>query len=166
MSAVLLAVFERFSAAESVRTELVRDGFPTDRVELTSRQEEGRAGVQPADSAHQKFLQYYCTLFDRDDERDFARELADRVAGGNAATVAVHPRGELETSRAVQILRKQGAQEIATHDLQSQSLERAASPSNTSIVGKLLPEPHHARESFYTLLFPEAVRGKDPGAER
>ena len=64
MSAVLLAVFDRFSDAEKVRTELVRDGFPTDRVELTAQHEKGRAGVQPAESAHGQFLQYYRTLFD------------------------------------------------------------------------------------------------------
>lgn len=32
--------------AESVRTELVRDGLPADRVELTPSREKGRAGLQ------------------------------------------------------------------------------------------------------------------------
>jgi hypothetical protein len=45
MSAVLLAVFDNHEAAEGVRTDLVRDGFPTDRVELTAGCEPGRAAL-------------------------------------------------------------------------------------------------------------------------
>ena len=44
MSAVLLAVFNDYEAAERVRLTLFRDGFPTDRVELTATCELGRAG--------------------------------------------------------------------------------------------------------------------------
>jgi hypothetical protein len=55
MSAVLLAVFNDYEAAERVRIELVRDGFPTDRVELTACCEPGRAGLLPGDSPHEKF---------------------------------------------------------------------------------------------------------------
>ncbi len=36
MSAVLLAVFNEYGVADRVRTRLVGDGFPTDRVELTA----------------------------------------------------------------------------------------------------------------------------------
>jgi hypothetical protein len=36
MSAVLLAMFNQYKIAERMRVELVRDGFPTDRVELTA----------------------------------------------------------------------------------------------------------------------------------
>jgi len=36
--------------ADSVRTELVRDGFPTDRVELTASRERGRAITVPRSS--------------------------------------------------------------------------------------------------------------------
>jgi hypothetical protein len=49
MSAVLLAIFNEFKVAERVRVELVRDGFPTDRVELTAGCEPGQAGLDPAD---------------------------------------------------------------------------------------------------------------------
>jgi hypothetical protein len=45
MSAVLLAVFNDYGAAERVRIDLVRDGFPTDRVEVTACCEPGRAGL-------------------------------------------------------------------------------------------------------------------------
>ncbi len=49
MSAVLLAVFNDYEAAERVRVTLVRDGFPTDRVELTASCELGRCAFEPAD---------------------------------------------------------------------------------------------------------------------
>jgi hypothetical protein len=148
MSAVLLAVFDRFSDAEKVRTELVRDGFPTDRVELTAQHEKGRAGVQPAESAHGQFLQYYRTLFDQEGEEAFARELADRVADGAISTIVVHPRGDVETSRATQILQHEGAQQLAAHDLGSQAFERAASPEEGTVLGQLLPQGSASRVYF------------------
>ena len=80
MSAVLLAVFDRFGDAQRVRTRLVRDGFPTDRVELTAREESGRAGLQPATSVRGQFEQYFGTLLARQGERDLAQRLAERVA--------------------------------------------------------------------------------------
>jgi hypothetical protein len=163
MSAVLLAVFGKFSDAEKVRTELVRDGFPTDRVELTARHDQGRAGVQPAASTQDKFVQYYRTLFDQDDERFFAETLAERVAAGSATTVAVHPRGDIETSRAAQILEDQGAQELVAHDLQKQSFERAASPRKTPVVAQLLPDNPLRAGCFYCWLFPEELQGRRPG---
>jgi hypothetical protein len=54
MSAVLLAVFNDYDAADRVRVTLVRDGFPTDRVHLTAACELGCAGLEPASSAHAK----------------------------------------------------------------------------------------------------------------
>src|SRR5262250_1095470 len=98
MSAVILAVFNEYAAADRVRTRLVSDGFPTDRVELTATSEPGRAGLQPARSAHEKFVQYFSTLLSKEDERPFVEGLAKRIEGG-AATVTVHPRGTIETQR-------------------------------------------------------------------
>jgi hypothetical protein len=50
MSAVILAVFNDYETADRVRTNLVRDGFPTDRVELTAPCELGRVACEPAHS--------------------------------------------------------------------------------------------------------------------
>ena len=111
MSAVLLAVFDEFAAAEHVRTQLVRDGFPTDRVELTARGEQGQAELAPASSARGKFEQYFRTLLSEADERPFADALAERVDQGSSFTIAVHPRGDIETQRAVQLLERAGAAE-------------------------------------------------------
>ena len=107
MSAVLLAVFNDYGVADRVRTKLVVDGFPTDRVELTASVEPGRAGVQPAVTARDRFVQYFRTLLGEEDERPFVEALAERVEGG-AATVAVHPRGAIETARAAEILEDEG----------------------------------------------------------
>ena len=140
MSAVMLAIFNRFCDAESVRTELVKDGFPTDRVELTATGEKGRAGLQPADSSHGQFTQYFGTLFDREGDRMFVEELAKRVANGSVATIAVHPRGDIETSRATEIFEKQGALQVVPHDLENQLFERAASSETSSWLEHLLPQ--------------------------
>ena len=41
MSAVLLAVFNDFDTAERARLALFRDGFPTDRIQLTACSDPG-----------------------------------------------------------------------------------------------------------------------------
>jgi hypothetical protein len=155
MSAVLLAVFERSAQAEEVRTELVRDGFPTDRVELTARGETGRAGLQPADSRHGQLRQYFRTLFSRDDERAFADLLAGRVEDGAATTIAVHPRGDLETARASQLLGSAGALELIGHDLDHQAFEHAAASSEGSWIRHLAPENPDGAHCIYCQLFPQ-----------
>ena len=126
MSAVLLAIFEEYGRADRVRTRLVKDGFPTDRVELTAACEPGRAASHPAVSVHGRFVQYFRTLLSKDDEQPFVEALAGRVEGG-AATIAVHPRGAIETARAAEILEDAGAVEVVGHDLENQTFEHAAS---------------------------------------
>jgi hypothetical protein len=128
MSAVLLAVFNDFAAADRVRMELMRDGFPTDRVELTAMCEPGRAALQPAESPHDRFMQYYRTLFKSDDDFPYVEALTDRVDCG-AATVTVHPRGAIETTRASKILEAGSPEGLAHRDLASGGLEYAASSS-------------------------------------
>jgi len=125
MSAVLLGVYADHETAERVRTDLVMDGFPTDRVELTDCIELGRAGLEPALSLHEKFVQYFRTLFCFEQDRHYADLLAERVESG-AATITVHPRGAVETLRATEILRSDGLRELAEHDLANQAFEHAA----------------------------------------
>jgi hypothetical protein len=120
MSAVLLAIFNEHKVAERVRIELVRDGFPTDRVELTANCEPGRAGLEPADSAHGRLVQYFRVMFSFEDERHHAEQLAERVDNGDAI-ITVHPRGSMETRRATQILGNAGPMQIMSHDLANQS---------------------------------------------
>src|SRR5256885_946848 len=153
MSAVLLAVFNEYGAAERVRTRLVGDGFPTDRVELTASCEPGRAGLHPAASARARFVQYFRTLLSEDDERPFVELLAERVEGG-AATIAVHPRGAIETVRAAEILETEGALELVGHDLENQTFEFAASRADGYWVRHFMLDNPTGADCIYCRLFP------------
>jgi len=154
MSAVLLAVFDEYGVADRVRTRLVGDGFPTDRVELTASCEPGRAGLHPATSARTKFAQYFRTLLSKDDERPFVELLAERVEGGGAATIAVHPRGAIETARAAEILETEGAVEVVGHDLENQTFEHAASRGDGYWVRHFMLDNPIGADCIYCRLFP------------
>jgi hypothetical protein len=154
MSAVLLAVFGGYEDADRVRTRLVSDGFPTDRVELTATAEHGRAGMQPAPAPRDKFVQYFRSLLSRPDEQPFVDALAERVAGG-AATIAVHPRGTVETTRAAEILENAGAVEVIGHDLHNQSaFERAAASKDGYWVRHFMLDNPTGADCIYCRLFP------------
>jgi hypothetical protein len=145
MSAVLVAVFSDHATAEGVRTRLVNDGFPTDRVELTSSQELGQAKLVPRQSVGEKLAEYFGKLFqtgnDSSDEHS-VRLLARAVLDGKAA-LAVHPRGDVETQRALELLNEGGPVELRGADLQNQAFEHAATESETAVtwVGKVLAAP-------------------------
>jgi hypothetical protein len=139
MSAVLLAVFKEHTVADRVRTQLVRDGFPTDRVELTSARDPGQVKLEPAASRREQYEQYFSALLNGDRAGPFVRSLVDRIDQG-AAAVAVHPRGSVETARAAQILEHAGAVEVRAHELDNQFLKQAASREDGYWVRELLPE--------------------------
>lgn len=153
MSAVLLAVFNTYDAAERVRTMLVRDGFPTDRVELTASHEPGRAGLEPADSPHDKCVQYFRTLLRHEDERHYPEMLTQRVESG-AATIAVHPRGMVETARAIEILQRAHPADVVGHDLAKHGWEHAAAKREGYWLQHVLLEPSPDTHCIYCRLFP------------
>ena len=153
MSAVLLAVFNEYGVADRVRTRLVGDGFPTDRVELTASCEPGRAGLHPATSARAKFLQYFRSLLTEDNEWPYVELLAARVEDG-AATITVHPRGAIETARAAEILETEGAVEVVGHDLENQTFEYAASPGDGYWVRHFMLDNPTGADCIYCRLFP------------
>jgi hypothetical protein len=152
MSAVLLAVFEDFEAAERIRVELVRDGFPTDRVELTASCSPGRAGLEPAGTFHDKLCQYFETLFTLQEERHYAHVLAEHVESG-AATVTVLPRGRIEIDRATEILHHAAPREVAEHDLGNQRLEHAAARKERPWIGNFWVEGMAESHCLYCWLF-------------
>lgn len=145
MSAILVAVFEDHTTAENIRTQLVKDGFPTDRVELTSLQELGQVKLIPRDGLGAKLTEYFGNLFQHagthGDERSV--QLLQRAVLDGKATVAVQPRGDIETQRALELLNEGGPLEIRHADLESQMLEHAASEGETSLtwIGKVLAGP-------------------------
>jgi hypothetical protein len=127
MSALVIALYDNHAAAERVRTRLVREGFPTDRVQLTSRTEPGQAAVVgPAGGLEEQLEEYFSGLFDRADELPNVHFFVDGVQQGHAA-LTVHPRGVIETRRAIAIMEQAQPIEICDHDLQNQTMERAAS---------------------------------------
>jgi hypothetical protein len=139
MASVLVAIYENLSTAENVRTELVGDGFPTDRVELTSKQEPGQAGQMPGRSPVEQFRQYFDTLFDQDGEGivSFGDSFARHIVEG-ATAIAVHPRGELEIDRATQILERHRPIELERQGLDETTYEHAASKKERTVIGRVL----------------------------
>jgi hypothetical protein len=146
MTAVLVAIFSRFGDAESVLTELIRDGFPTDRVRLTAKLEKSYEGPQSAETSCGQYERYFETFFDQTGERAFVEELAKRVASGCVTTVAVHPHGEVETSRATEILENQGALQVVPNELES--FTGATFPWTNSWLEHLIPEYEGAAGRF------------------
>ena len=127
MSALVVALYDNHAAAERVRTRLVREGFPTDRVQLTSSDEPGQAAVVgQAPDLEAQLEEYFGGLFDRVEEIPNVHFFVDGVQQGHAA-LTVHPRGEIETNRALEILEEAQPLEICDHDLRAQGMEHAAS---------------------------------------
>lgn len=151
MSAVLLGVFDDSLIAERSRVALVRDGFATDRVDVTSQASEGRSRHVPAATAHERFFRHFWTLLG---ERDLlaAEDLTRRVGQG-AAVVTVHPRGTIETTRATQILAEHGMSLLVEHDLDNQRLERAAADHDSPPwIRHLWVEPRPDTDCLYCRL--------------
>jgi len=139
MSALVAALYENHAVAEQVRTALVNEGFPTDRVQLTSPAEPGQAALGPAEEREEQLYDYFGQFFDRDEEASDVRRFAEGVCRGQASVV-VHPRGDIETRRALDILQASHPVELREHDLANQSMEHAASAKSEAVVEKLIPE--------------------------
>jgi hypothetical protein len=75
------------------------------------------------------------------DER--AVQLFQRAVLDGKATLAVHPRGDIEVQRALEILNEGGPLEIREADLDNQTLEHAATREETELtwIGKVLAGP-------------------------
>jgi hypothetical protein len=157
MSAVLLAVFNDFDTAERARLALFRDGFPTDRIELTARSEPGRAGSEPAPLLHDRLAQYFRALFARADGAQHAHRLAERIEQG-AATITVLPRGDIEVRRAAELLGHARPDELLERDLKDPSWEFAAAPRSLPWVRTLWVESDgDAPHCVYCRLFPASA---------
>jgi hypothetical protein len=133
MGALVAAMFPDHQTAEGVRTRLVRDGFPTDRVELTSDKELGHAKVVPAPTVPEKLSQHFRQLFQGDDQEQSAQLLSRCVLEGRAV-ITVQPRGDVETQRAFEILEQEGPLALRERDLDDQTLERAAAPKESKVL--------------------------------
>lgn len=154
MSAVILAVFNDYETAERVRVALFREGFPTDRVELTAPCEMGRAGCEPAATPHDKYVQFFRTLLRDEGEKHYPEMLAQRIDNG-AATVTVHPRGKIETQRATEILTEAHPVDVVAHDLAKIGWEHAAAKHGGPYwIQHVWVEPSPDADCIYCRLFP------------
>jgi hypothetical protein len=135
MSALVTALYADHATADRVRVRLSSgdNAIPTDRVQLTSATEPGHAGLVPASSYALKLRGYFHTLFDRDDEMGHVGSLSDAVQNGQA-TVAVFPRGDIETQYVLKVLREAKPLQLLEHDLDKQALEHAASSDKAPLV--------------------------------
>ena len=139
MSAVVAALFKDHATADRVRTALVSGGFATDRVQLTSEVEPGQASLMPKGDKSQQLQDYFKQIFTESNERAHLRAFVEGVRHGNAAVV-VHPRGDIETRTAVDVLSSSEPLELCEHDLANQAMEKAASPASSTVVGHFVPE--------------------------
>src|SRR6185503_20749568 len=103
MGALVAALYKDHATADQVRTALVTEGFATDRVQLTSPQDPGPAGLTPSNDPTAQLKQYFEQVFPDADEASEVSTFVDGVRHGNAAVV-VHPRGDVEVERALSIL--------------------------------------------------------------
>lgn len=153
MSAVMTATFDEYGAADRARLDLVLDGFPTDRVDLTATCDPGRAAFAPAGSPHDRLMRHFLVLFGDETERLYVERLTDRIEHGGAA-VTVHPRGAVETHRAREILESAHPLEVAQHDLTNQAMEHAAAGHDRPWVRSLWIESgEHSADCIYCRLF-------------
>jgi hypothetical protein len=114
MTPVIVALFDDFGIAARVRTELVADGFPTDRVELTSKVESGQADAEPGESYWQRVSNYFHAIFDQTGNYSSADHFANRVRGGGSV-ITVHPRTDYEMDSARKILRQNSPVDVREH---------------------------------------------------
>jgi hypothetical protein len=152
MSAVITAIFDEYGAADRARLDLVRDGFPTDRVDLTAECEPGRAAFAPAGSAHEMLMRHFAALFSSQAEQAYVERVTERIEHGGAA-VTVHPRGPLEILRACEILESAHPLEVAEHDLSNQRLEHAAASHARPWIRSFWIESEHPADCIYCRLF-------------
>jgi len=145
MSAILIAAFNDHATATALRTRLVHEGFPTDRISLTSRDEPGQAGLIPKDDFGSKLTEHFRTLLQTDysNSEDSIARLRNAVLEGKAV-VAVQPRGDTETQQALQMFNDAGPISLHGVDLENQPLEHAATEKETPVLtwmGKVLAGP-------------------------
>jgi hypothetical protein len=114
MTPVIVALYDDFGIADRVRTQLVASGFPTDRVELTSRIESGQADTEPGDSYCEKVSNYFHAIFDQTGNYASADQFADRIRNGSSA-ITVHPRTDYEIDNARTILKSHSPADLREH---------------------------------------------------
>ncbi len=108
MAQVMVALYDDYGVADRVRTELVAEGFPTSRVELTAAVETGQATAEPGDSFTERVANYFTHLFEAGDAQPGLAEFFTEGVRRGCAAITVHPRSEEEVQSATAILERHG----------------------------------------------------------
>jgi len=111
MADIIVALFREQTEAEAARTELVRTGFATDRVHVSSKAVPGPALHAPMDHGGSRFHGFFKTLLANSTIADEAESLADRVDQGDTALL-IHPRGRVELHEVSDVLERHPAEVI------------------------------------------------------
>jgi hypothetical protein len=107
----IIALYSDYELARQVAIQLVADGFATDRVDVTALQDLGRAAGMPAAGVDGKLDKYFTSLLSDLEDEPIAARLAAAIRAG-AASVTVHPRGEVEILRARELLQQHAPAEV------------------------------------------------------
>jgi hypothetical protein len=106
----------------------------------------GAGELVPRKDLGDKLTEYFRRLFQADGDASAERsvQLFQRAVLDGKAALAVQPRGDIETQRALQLLNEAGPVELRAADLESQALEHAATAKETPVLtwmGKVLASP-------------------------
>jgi len=132
MQDLIVVLYDEHATAVNVRTELVKDGLPTDRVALTSPHEHRQADKGPGAGFETNVKDYFRTLSVDEAGLRKLNAMAQAVLGG-ASAITVHPRGEEEIRRVQGILQRHQPREIYRYlpenagHVMDRKIERAAS---------------------------------------
>ena len=111
MADIIVALFKEGTEAEAARTDLVRMGFATDRVDVSSKAVPGRALHAPLDGGGSRFHGFFKTLLANSTIADEAESLADQVDQGSTALL-IHPRGRVELHEVNEVLERHPAEVV------------------------------------------------------
>jgi hypothetical protein len=106
----IVAMFADAASATQVRVELDGSGIASDRLDVISWSDPGRAAVVPAGDREDGLRKYFAMLFDgRADAGRSAQDIVAALKAGGACVVVL-PRGVVEIREARRILDAHGPQ--------------------------------------------------------
>ena len=99
----IIVLYRALDTAERARVRLHKEGFATDRLDVVSKDDHGRAVEFPGQSAAEDLFAYFRVLLDGDREAPLVDGLVEAIADGKAVLVVL-PRGAVEIEQARNII--------------------------------------------------------------
>ncbi len=107
----IIALYPNAEQAGNARTHLFSDGFATDRLDVVSWADPGRASAGPNDKVEDDLIAHFSVLLDDDRDTSLVERIVAALRSGQAALV-VHPRGKVEIERAQELLEQHGPETV------------------------------------------------------